>query len=249
MLISPDNSREEAAEAAREVITNLPTLNVVSGIQIDDNCGGSSGSVDVSIDISTSGDIQTVTQNQNYSGFCSGSTSDGVTLDGNVIYTSKTDTTPGRLTLTEFDYNGLTITENPGGEQETLNGTYTCTYTYANDTTTSPESIDCGFSEVFSVNGATYKMENVEVSFNGGDGSYNIDSARVFHPDQGYVDITGSSLTYCDSGYPEGTITITYYPSGGSGPTETASVTFSGCNPTSFTVSYGTGQTVSGTLP
>jgi hypothetical protein len=213
--------------------------------------GSCGGSVDVSVSTSTGSGTITTTQDQTYSSFCQ----NGVTLDGEAVYTTKVSLNPERTERTEFDYQGLTVTDQ-NGQTKTLNSDLVCNYSYPGAQSQQPADIQCGFNSTFAANGTTYKVENLDVSFNAQNSTYSIASARVFHPDRGFVDIkTNTPLQYCSStGYPnQGEIIITYYPQGISQqnpPTKTAQVTFSGCAPSNFTVTYGSGPTtVSGTLP
>lgn len=90
------------------------------------------------------------------------------------------------------------ITTTYDGETFTISGTYAC-----------DANFNCTYETEFSADGVDYRISNVSTSYSVGDDSWDV-SARIYHEELGYVEITGSDLVECENGgFSSGTISVT----------------------------------------
>lgn len=139
-----------------------------------------SGSVTVSTNNSTSATVTYNNCTYNEGGY-------STTFNGSASFTSSSD---GSFT---YDYD---ITATYGGQTYSVTGTFSC-----------DSQGNCNYSDEFSANGVSYRIENATVtsSYNGYDVSF-----RIYHDEFGYIDVEGNDLVQCsDGGFSDGEITVT----------------------------------------
>lgn len=146
---------------------------------------------------------------------------DGATINGKVTIHFNQDGS-----LNKIVYHNVRVYDHETGQTHIINTTLV--YQYCGGTI-------CGFAyqSVFTgSNGTSYRVSNLTLEEQGSD-SFTFSSAEICDANAGCMSIeTTQPITYCDNGYPSsGKIKIT------SG-SDSATVTFSGCEPTSVSVSY-----------
>lgn len=217
-----DAERQQQAERIAKIIAqfaanrvNLPTA-VTYPSSVPGDCGGSAG-------VAYSNGQQSMTwvyHDFKAEGGDPPSCATPDTINGSLTAVYKTGST---TQLEKITFNGLKVKMGGTGEVFVLNGTFS--YDYCGGT--SPCAVT--FSEVYvGADGETYRVDDLNVR-KIGTSSYTV-SGKIYDPDYGYFTITtAQNLTYCADGWPmSGEISI-------SANGQTATVEFSGCNPTTVT--------------
>jgi hypothetical protein len=185
-------------------LANIPQALTVDSTQLGPEfCGGSITIPDAWQSANSS---TTLNGTMTFTNLCVQEGSSQITINGSVTFSE----TASEISI---QYSNFSISD--GTSTMTVNMTTTCSTTWTS----------CSMSADFTGDDAkTYRIDNLNVS-GSGTGPYTI-SARFYHPDHGYVDMSGTGIYYnCADGSPSaGTITLT--GSGGS----SASITIDSCS-------------------